>query len=325
MPMHERLILLMLLPYRTGGVQVVTRGDVPEGCSDDRSFYYWRHCTKSSDLSVSKVNYSSAVTPLNDPSYLPDFGCVAERAIYSPSQDQITYDESETPMSHILSNIAPIINMVYILCIDCSALRVPHGLHNILLMNGRASDECYPGGTHYERVTFAHKAAVAHARTNKFANLTIIEEDLMINPMINELPDFVQIERQLQVRLAEHPNQLVRFTSLPYELAGRGGACKYEGCMCHSDSVTPDLCSLPHGCGSVHDSSFYMIPNSLFGEFVKFPLDGTIDLQLFASFDSVLVIPPITVQRGFACYRRQCGSEDQVQMWKTYEEVCVIH
>jgi hypothetical protein len=308
-----------------GGVHVVTQGAVPEGCSDDRSFHYWRHCTQYSDLSVSKVNYSSAVTPLNDRSYLPDFGCAAERAIYSPSQDQITYDESETHMSQILSNIAPAIHMVYILCIDCNALRVPHGLHNILLMNGRASDECYPGGRHWELVTFAHKAAVAHAMTNKFANLTIIEEDVMINPMLNELPDSVQIERQLQVRLAEHPNQLVRFTSLPWDLAGGGGACKNEGCICHSDSVTPDLCSLPHGCENVHDSSFYMMPNSLFGEFVNLPLVGVIDMQIFARFDSVLVIPPITVQRGFAGYGRQFGSEDQVQMWNTYEEACVIH
>merc|ERR1712032_983044 len=104
-----------------------------------------------------------------------------------------------------------------------------------------------------------------------------------------ELPDFIQLGEQIQVRLAENKNHLVRFTALPIDVVEKDGTCK-TGCTCHS--VAPNLCVLQHGCTDVHDSSFYMMTNSMFNEFIA--TDGIIDMEIFGGFDSVMVTPPIT-------------------------------
>jgi hypothetical protein len=254
-------------------------------------------------------------------------GCVVESAMSSPSQAQLTYDKTETHMSQILSSIAPVTDTVYVLCMKCHDLKVPHDLHNIILIDGKASDQCLGSASsapsHTIKVVFAHKAAVAHAASKHFSNLTIIEEDLVINPIYEKLPDFNNLARQIQGLLAENNKQLVRFTSLPWKIGE--AKCETQGCACHS--VTPGLCLLHRGCKDMHDSSFYMMRSSLFGEFLAANF-GVLDIGNFAAFDSMLVTPPITLQRGFDCSFRgipkQCGMEEQGRMWHKYNRSCVV-
>jgi len=318
MTWRKHAILFVILPFGSKSLHS-QQTIVPEGCSDDQSFYDWRHCEIGDVSHLREAQRRPLVTK-------ESVGCVVESAMSSPSQAQRTHDRSETQMSQILSSIAQVTDMVYVLCVNCHALRVPQDLNNIILIDGRASDQCLrPAPLHDKKVAFAHKAAVAHAASQNFSNLTIIEEDLVINPMYKQLPDLTDIARQIQMRLAENNNQIVRFTSLPWHLNGSPGTCKDENCKCIG--VTPDLCVLRSGCQDVHDSSFYMLPDSMFSTFIAANFGG-FDLGNFAAFDSILVTPPITLQTHFACgFRgipRQCGMEVQGDMWRKYNRTCVV-
>jgi hypothetical protein len=260
----------------------------------------------------------------------------------STSQVQLTNDTPETNrqhydshrkmhMSHILSSIAAVTDMVYVLCTKCNALRIPQGVHNIILTDGKISDQCLDLTLgHSRKVGFVHKAVVAHAVSKNFSNVTIIEEGLVINPMYKQPPDFTKLARQIQLRVAHNHKQLVRFTSLPWNLNGENGQCRNQGCTCHS--LTPELCLLPRGCSDVHDSSFYMIHNTLFDDFIAADHD-VLDVGTFAAFDSMLVTPPITLKASFECghydeggvYQPgQCGIADQDSMWRRYNRTCVV-
>jgi len=343
--MHSRELaaLSVLLPFGITGV-FLQKGAAPEGCSDDQSFYDWRHCESGGGLN------SQRIITRAEQGAQGGYKCAAEFAISSPSEDQLTHDNIETHMSQILSSVAPVTDMVYILCTRCNDLRVPQYLHNVLLIDGRESDKCMPIGCRYvlhdecyyphvpraanndpdtttihsERVSFAHRAAVAHAISTNLSNITIIEEDVMINPMHEKLPDFNGLSSRLQVLLAESHSQLVRFTSLPvWEVRDGSGACKRNRCKCHS--VAPDLCLLHKGCKDVHDSSFYMMQRSLFDKFIAVAeISRTLDMEAFASFDSVLVTPPITYQKSFECNARQCDWSDQDRQWRKYNDSCVV-
>jgi len=207
---------------------------------------------------------------------------------------------------------------------------VPQGLHNIILVDGKASDQCLQStSVNSRKAGFAHKAVVVHAASKKLSNITVIEGDLIINPMYKQLPDFIELARQIQVRLAKKPKQLVRLTSLPWDLSGENGKCRKQGCVCHS--ISPDLCILPRGCSDVHDASFYMMHSAAFGDIIAANHDY-LDVGTFAAFDSMLVTPPITLKRSFECGRydedgvyqpRQCGVADQDSMWRRYNRTCV--
>jgi hypothetical protein len=279
---------------------------------------------------------------------LPEhFKCVAEKGISSPSRAQLTLNKSETNLTRILSTVALVSDMVYVVCMECSTLRVPHGLHNILLVDGRESDKCIPMDPedasllhkqtklyHCDKVGFSHKAAVAHAASKNFANISIIEDDLIINPSMNELQFqeyLIRLAGQVQVHLAEKSHQLVRFTSLPWGAVTRDRpfqSCDHGLCVCQS--LSSDFCSLPRGCSKIHDSSFYMMSNSMFREFLA-PKDKCLDMEHFGTFDSILVTPPITLQKRFNVYDRKTekvrdehGPADQMRMWNKYKKNCVV-
>jgi hypothetical protein len=336
MHLREHGIFLILLPFGSNALYS-QRTSVLEGCSDDQSsFFHWRHCELdgySNNQREAGIHFREEETN-GKPFSKTVLECVKDSAMSSPSPAQLTRDKSETQMSQILSSISPLSDMVYVICIKCDAVRVPLDFHNIVLVNGLASDQCLLqsdyGNSHYKRVLLAHKAAVAHAASEGRSNVTIIEEDVMINSKHEELPDFTVIADHMQMHLAEKDNQfLIRFTSLPWKLDGENGKCKKQGCRCHS--ITPELCYLPRGCNDIRDSSFYMVRSQMFGEYVK-ENRGLLDSEIFAAFDSVLVTPPITLQAHFECgsYKngvylgRQCGMADQHSSWQKYNDTCVV-
>jgi hypothetical protein len=279
---------------------------------------------------------------------LPEhFRCAAEKGLSSPSRAQLTFNKSATHLTRILSSVALFSDMVYVVCVECSTLRVPHGLQNILLLDGRESDRCIPMHPEYasllqkqtrlyhcDKVGFSHKTAVAHAASMNFTNISIIEEDLLINPSMNELQFeeyLIPLASQIQVHLAENNHQLVRFTSLPWGAITRlrpFQSCDHGLCVCQS--LSKDFCSLPRGCNKIHDSSFYMMSNSMFREFLA-PKETCLDMDHFGTFDSILVTPPVTLQKRFKVYEQKTqevrdvhGPADQIQAWTRFNANCVV-
>merc|ERR1719203_456577 len=152
---------------------------------------------------------------------------------------------------------------------------------------------------HGVSVVFAHKAAVAHAMNLNHDRIVIMEEDAQLHHM----PDNLQ---GLVARIRNHINPggllgtapvrippLIRFAAMPWEAVSVEGTCN-ESCRCRYTDQSSDFCSLASGCINVHDASFYMVTKHSFQSFLE--REGSIDMELMGSFDSLIVVPPITIQ-----------------------------
>jgi len=249
------------------------------------------------------------------------FSCAAKNNVISkPLPNQ--YLESNSANSSIPIQLAAhLAAMVYVLCVDCDSLRVPAKVRNVQLVRAAALDACdHVPPDHFTRVSVAHKAAVAHALLHHHSSIAILEEDSQINGA-NGVPDFAHLKVQINKLLAT--DKLLRFGAWPWELVDSQGACKIDRCKCHQDTMIP-WCYLKQGCPYVTESSFYMMPKSLYSRFIE--TGGYIDGNMFASFDSMLASPPITLQRHST--HQETGEKwyasDQINAWNKYERACTV-
>jgi len=230
-------------------------------------------------------------------------------------------------MTAILAKAALMVDMAYVLCVGvgCSTLQIPRGTHNIRIVQAHEVDRCLQDTAldHWSKASFAHKVAVAHGMLNDMPSIAVLEDDLQIN----RFPDFIELGRSIHQLFAENKEQIVRFTGRPDsgDLVDNSGKCIKSECRCAHTENAPDLCSLKKGCPHIHDASWYMMLNTTYQAFLESP-GAVIDNDVMAAFDSVLVVPPITLQKAFACHgdwTRKCHAEDQLHHWSTYERACL--
>lgn len=230
-------------------------------------------------------------------------------------------DLSNSSLGNLLHHMAPLVDMAYVLCMHCPSLKFFKGVENIRLVSGSASDKCSGLQDHHQRIGFAHKAAVADAQMNGYSRILIAEED----STINQLPDLVEFEKQVEMHWTENSHQLIRLTALPpaagrwplapgSEVFDESGSCKMDNCKC---SIGRDkmFCTLKQGCPQIHDSSLYMIAQPAYAAFMD--NDSIIDTDLFASFDSLLMTTPIAFQD------HQLEDKNQAQAWDLYRNACI--
>lgn len=264
-----------------------------------------------------EIMYNKSV--LIDSTHL--FACVSKNnVIYKPLPNQ--YLESNTANSSIPIQLAAhLAAMVYVLCVDCDSLRFPAKVRNVQLVRAAALDACdHVPPDHMTQASVAHKAAVAHALLHHHSSIAILEEDSQINGA-NGVPDLAPLKVQINKMLAT--DKILRFAAWPLELVDSQGACNMERCKCHQDPMIP-WCDLKQGCPYVTESSFYMMPESLYSRFIE--TGGYIDGNIFASFDSMLASPPITLQREST--HQETGEKwyasDQLNAWNKYARACTV-
>lgn len=242
--------------------------------------------------------------------------------IYSIPAVQYTENQANdlpsSSLATLLNHLAPLVDMAYVLCMDCDSIKFFKGVENIRLVSGSASDKCseIPDQDildHHRRVAFAHKAAVAYSQMNEYARILIAEEDATIN----QLPDLAEFEKQVEMHWTENSHQLIRLTALPTnwppgtEVFDESGSCKTENCKCRigRDEM---FCTLKQGCPQIHDSSLYMIAQPAYAAFMD--NEEILDTDMFASFDSVLATTPISFQNH---------QTTQAHAWDMYRNACV--
>jgi len=269
------------------------------------------------------------------------FNCARDPgAIVDPSPEQAMQSPrgTTTSLEMILAKVAMFVDVAYILCTRCNELVLPVTAPLVKLVSAPASDACFqrmgavPNASeceqHLIRITFAHKAAVAHALINGFSNILVLEEDVEVH----KSPDFTGVMRQVRSLQTKLGPKLVRFTMFPWQTVLQNGTCSSTECRCRSvpaDSPKQDtsrFCILPPGCTSVQDSSMYALPRSLFLDFIH--AGGVVDHKLFASFESVLVLNPVLVVQthsGSLCRNTSFNADQQLALVDSYIEACMEH
>jgi hypothetical protein len=231
-------------------------------------------------------------------------------------------------------HLAPLVDMAYIICMDCESLTFSASVKNVRLVSGAASDKCSSLDDYHARVGFSHKAAVADAQANNYSSILIAEDDATLN----HLPDLTQLKAKVAMKWEENAHQLVRLTALPWDTVDATGSCRSEKCNCRhgQDNI---FCSLQKGCEMVHDSSLYMIAQPAYSAFIA--TGGQIDVHLFARFDSLLVTPPVSLQHCWtwkpkamlvsiagqrSSQQRACDGDEimQKKKWDQYEKACIV-
>jgi len=269
------------------------------------------------------------------------FSCARDPgAIIDPKPEQYIQSAVGTAASLeiVVANLANLTDVVYILCVDCDNIVLPATAPLVKLVSAHASDECFRQmgakvhgskcHRHLVRITLAHKAAVAHALINRFSNIVVLEEDLELH----ESPDIASIMRQVRsLETTTLGPSLLRFTVFPREETLANGNCRSAECRCRalptgstdgSSTKRDRLCVLPSGCPWVQDSSMYALPRSLFLDFIDAP--GVVDENVFASFPSILVHPPVVLQKHSEslCRNGTFPADRRLALVDSYMAVC---
>jgi hypothetical protein len=191
-----------------------------------------------------------------------------------------------------LAKIMALAAHAYVLCIECTTVRLPSTLRGkVSLLNGLDLDSYLNvGGVYDERVTIAHKFFSYHAEQERHVDAMVMEEDFLADGKVWTQEDIASFRE-----FYNHGDfEIIRLGwNAPFVIADRQSkAMCVEACQCKLSARR--LCTMSAGCVGTRSSLMYILSRSSYTKFQHLP--GIIDQGMFAGLNQTLTLPALAYQ-----------------------------